>query len=56
MVSADIQQPEGYPNAMTLEVALAKWDRDKFIKAMEKELKQHSEIKNWRIVHKYQGP
>ena len=44
MVSADIQQPEGYPDAMPLEVALAQLDRDKFIGAMEKELKQHLEL------------
>ena len=56
MVSADIQQPEGYPDAMPLEVALAQPDRDKFIGAMEKELKQHSELKHWRIVHKSQVP
>ena len=56
MVSADIQQPEGYPDAMPLEVALAQPDRDKFIGAMEKELKQHSELKHWRIVHKFQVP
>ena len=42
MVSADIQQPEGYPDPMPLEVSLAQPDRDKFIGAMEKELKQHS--------------
>ena len=46
MVSADIQQPEGYPDAMPLEVVLAQPDRDKFIGAMEKELKQHSELKH----------
>ena len=56
MVSADIQQPEGYPDAMPLEVALAQPDRDKFIGAMEKELKQHSELKHWRILHKSQVP
>ena len=56
MVSADIQQPEGYPDAMPLEVALAQPDRDKSIGAMEKVLKQHSELKHWRIVHKSQVP
>ena len=56
MVSADIQQPEGYPDAMPLEVALAQPDHDKFIGAMEKELKQHSELKHWRIVHNSQVP
>ena len=56
MVSADIQQPEGYPDAMPLEVVLAQPDHDKFIGAMEKELKQHSKLKHWRIVHKSQVP
>ena len=56
MVSADIQQPEGYPDAMPLEVALGQPDRDKFIGAMEKDLKQHSKLKHWRIVHKSQVP
>ena len=56
MVSADIQQPEGYPDAMPLEIALAQPDHDKFIGAMEKELKQHSKLKHWRIVHKSQVP
>ena len=56
MVSADIQQPQDYPDAMPLEVALAQPDHDKFIGAMEKELKQHSELKHWRIVHKSQVP
>ena len=39
---------------MPLEVALAQPDHDKFIGAMEKELKQHSKLKHWRIVHKPQ--
>ena len=56
MVSANIQQTEGYPDAMPLEVALAQPDCDKFIGAMEKELRQHSKLKHWRIVHKSQVP
>ena len=56
MVSGDIHQPEGYPDAMPLDVALAQPDRDNFIGAMEKELKQHSELKHWRIVHRSQVP
>ena len=56
MVSADIQQPEGYPDAMPLEVALAQPDCDKLIGAMEKELRQHSKLEHWRIVHKSQVP
>ena len=55
-VSGDIQQPEGYRDAMPLEVAFAQPDRDKFIGAMDKELKQHSKLKHWRIVHKSQVP
>ena len=56
MISGDINQPEGYPDAMPLDVALAQPDRDNFIGAMEKELKQHSELKYWRIVHRSQVP
>ena len=52
MVSSDIQQPEGYPDAMPMEVVLTQPDCDNFIGAMEKELKQHSELKHWCIVHK----
>ena len=56
MVSGDINQPEGYPDAMPLDVALAQPDRDNFIGVMEKELKQHSELKHWCIVHRSQVP
>ena len=56
MVSGDINQPEGYPDEMPLDVALAQPDRDNFIGAMEKELKQHSELKHWRIIHRSQVP
>ena len=56
MISGDINQPEGYPDAMPLDVALAQPDRDNFIGAMEKELKQHSELKHWHIVHRSQVP
>ena len=48
--------PDGYPDAMLLHVALAQLDRDKFIVSMEKELKQHSELKHWKIIHKTQVP
>ena len=51
MVSGDINQPEGYPDAMLLDIALAQPDRDNFIGAMEKEIKPHSELKHWHIVH-----
>ena len=56
MISDDINQPEGYPDAMPLDVALAQPDRDNFIGAMEKELKQHSKLKHWHIVHRSQVP
>ena len=56
MVSGDINQPEGYPGSMPLDVALAQPERDNFIGAMEKELKQHSELRHWRIVHRSQVP
>ena len=52
----NISQPDGYPDAMTLHVALVQLDWDKFIASMEKELKQHSELKHWTIIHKTQGP
>ena len=56
MVSGDIHQPEVYPDAMPLDVALAQPDPDNFIGGMEKELKQHSELKHWHIVHRSQVP
>ena len=56
MVSGDINQPEGYPDAMPLDVALAQPDHDNFIGAMEKELKQHSELRHWCTVHRSQVP
>lgn len=51
-----IHQPEGYPDAMPLHVALAQEDRDQFLKAMAKELKQHADLKHWKIVHRAQVP
>ena len=50
--AANISQPDGYPDAMPLHVALAQPDWDKFIASMEEELKQHSELKHWKIIHK----
>ena len=38
MVSGDINQPEGYPDAMPLDIALAQPDRDILLGQMEKEL------------------
>ena len=40
----------GDPDTMTLEEALRQPDRDDFLKAMEKELKDHIERKHWRVV------
>ena len=52
--AAHISQPDGYPDAMSLHVALPQPDHDKFIASMEKELKQHSKLKHWKIIHKTQ--
>ena len=52
----NISQPDGYLDAMPLHVTLAQPDRDKFIASMEKELKQHSKLKHWKIIHKTQVP
>ena len=51
-----ITQPDGYPDAMPLNVALQQPDRDKFIHAMARELEQHTELKHWKIIHKSQVP
>ena len=51
-----IAQPDGYPDAMPLNVALQQPDRDKFIHAMAHELEQHTELKHWKIIHKSQVP
>ena len=44
------------PDVMPLHIALQQEDCDKFIQAMVKELKQHAELKHWKIVHKAQVP
>ena len=54
--ASTIAQPDGYPDAMPLNVALQQPDRDKFINAMARELEQHTELKNWKIIHKSQVP
>ena len=38
------------PDTMTLEEALAAPDRDKFVEAMVKELKDHVDQKHWKVV------
>ena len=47
-------QPDGYPDAMPLNVAMQQTDRDKFIDTMAWELSQHTELKHWKIIHKSQ--
>ena len=54
--ASTIAQPDGYPDAMPLNVALQQPDRDKFIHAMARELDQHTELKHWKIIHKSQVP
>ena len=47
-------QPDGYPNAMPLNVAMQQRDWDKFIEAMAWELSQQTELKHWKSTHKSQ--
>ena len=54
--ASTIAQPDGYPDAMPLNVAMQQPDRDKFISAMARELGQHSELKHWKVIHKSQVP
>ena len=54
--ASTIAQPDGYPDAMPLNVALQQPDHDKFIHAMARELEQHTELKHWKIIHKSQVP
>ena len=54
--ASTIAQPDGYPDAMPLNVALQQPDSDKFIHAMVRELEQHTELKHWKIIHKSQVP
>ena len=41
---------------MPLNVAMQQPDRDKFIDAMARELGQHTKLKHWKIIHKFQVP
>ena len=54
--ASTIAQPDGYPDAMPLNVALQQPDCDNFIHAMARELEQHTELKHWKIIHKSQVP
>ena len=54
--ASTIAQPDGYPDAVPLNVALQQPDRDKFIHAMAGELEKHTELKHWKIIHKSQVP
>ena len=44
------------PNTLPLHIALQQPDWDKFVDAMDRELKQHAELKHLKIVHKFQVP
>ena len=54
--ASTIAQPDGDPDAMSLNVAMQQPDRDKFIAAMARELGQHTELKHWKVIHKSQVP
>ena len=54
--ASTIAQPDGYPDAMPLNVAMQQPDWDKFIDAMARELGQHTELKHCKIIHKTQVP
>ena len=54
--ASTITQPDGYPDAMPLNVAMQQPDREKFIAAMARELGQHTELKHWKVIHKSQVP
>ena len=56
MFASTIKQPDGYPDMMPLHIALQQPDWDKFIDAMAKELKPHTELKHWKVIHKSQVP
>ena len=45
--ASTIAQPDGYPDAMPLIMALQQPDHDKFILAMARELEQNTELKHW---------
>ena len=53
---SSILQLDGYPNAMPLHVALQQQDKDKFAEAVQWELKQHTELKHWKVVNQSQVP
>ena len=54
--ASTITQPDGYPDAMPLNVAMQQPGRDKFISAMARDLGQHTELKHWKVIHKSQVP
>ena len=49
MFTSSIKQPEGYPDVMPLHIALQQPDQSKFIDAMDRELRQHAELKHWKL-------
>ena len=56
MFAPMIKQPDRYPDAMPLHIALKQPDQDKFVDTMAKEVKQHTELKHWKVIHKSQVP
>ena len=54
--ASTIAQPDGYLDAMPLNVTLQQPDRDKFIHSMARELEQHTELNHWKIIHRSQVP
>ena len=56
MFASSTKKPEEYLDAMPLHIALQQPDQNKFIDAMVQELKHHTELKHWKIVHKSQVP
>ena len=56
MFASTVKQPEGYPDAMPLHITQQQPDQEKFFDVMDWELKQHAELKHWKIVHKSQVP
>ena len=54
--ASTITQPDSYPDAMPLNMAMQQPDCDKFIAVMACELGQHMELKHWKVIHKSQVP
>ena len=50
---SSIAQPDGFPDAMPLHIAMQQPDHAKVVEAMVKELQQHMEFKHWKIFHMF---